>query len=214
MLVFIWYVCGFWLGRNKWSENRARTEVFNLTLIGCQWRKFVDVFAGILAVRDAKSKVEIEAFKKSVPKIMSLNHPEVLDWLITDGKLYPKSKQIKDKDKWWMELLLLTACVEVRWWMRYPLPNWSKIAFLQLLLPGFLSSSFTYVAPTVFKRRNSDVNLYRTNRPAFGSSSFSMTSSSKLSGFAISKRTSPDSMSRILNLVKSMLKTLACGSHK
>lgn len=171
------------------------------------------MFTGILTVRNTKSKVEIEAFKKTIPKIMSFNHPEVLYWLIADGKLYPKINKQRKRLTMNGELLLSKlTCVER--WLCYPSSKRPKIAFLKSLNPDFLCFKVTYVAPTVFNRRNSDVNLYRTKRPALGSSSFSMTSSSKLSGFAISKRTSPDSISRILNLVKSMLKTLACGSHK
>ena len=72
----------------------------------------------------------------------------------------------------------------------------------------------THVAPTVFNLRNSDENLYLTKRPALGSSSLSIISSSILSGFAISNRTAPVSISRILKRVKSMLYIFAPGSHR
>jgi hypothetical protein len=55
------------------------------------------MFTCILTVGNAKSKIKIEAFEETIMKIMSFDHPEVLDWFIADGKLYPKTNSKEKK---------------------------------------------------------------------------------------------------------------------
>ena len=71
---------------------------------------------------------------------------------------------------------------------------------------------YTYVAPIFLSLRNSGGNSYLTYLPALGSLEREISLAPW--GFAISNSIPPVSMSRILNLVKSILYTLDVIGHR
>lgn len=54
-----------------------------------QLRELVDVFAGVPAVWDAETKVKVEALQQVIAKIVSLNHAEVVQRLVSNCEFHP-----------------------------------------------------------------------------------------------------------------------------
>ena len=50
--------------------------------------KLVNMFTGVDAVWNAESKVKIKCLEVSVSEKVSLDHPEVLQWLVSNFELY------------------------------------------------------------------------------------------------------------------------------
>lgn len=63
------------------------TEVF-----GERW-ELVDVLAGILAAGDAEAKLKIETLEELLAEVVPLDHAEVVDGLVADGKLHPVAER-------------------------------------------------------------------------------------------------------------------------
>lgn len=51
------------------------------------------MLTGILAAGDAEAKVEVEAFEELVPKVVPLNHAEVVDRLVSHCELHPELRE-------------------------------------------------------------------------------------------------------------------------
>ena len=54
--------------------------------LGIQFGKVVDMLASVLAVRNAKSEVEVEGLEVAISEKVSLDHPEVLDRFVANGE--------------------------------------------------------------------------------------------------------------------------------
>lgn len=56
--------------------------------------KIVDMFTTVFAIWDAKTKIEIECFKRAITEKMTFNHSELVDRFATYNKFNPsKHKQ-------------------------------------------------------------------------------------------------------------------------
>ena len=75
----------------EWMSNHL------LDRLGVQLWKVVNVLHCVLALRNAKAKVEIERFEKLVPEIMTLNHAKFLDGLVAYGKIHGGAHFLQSK---------------------------------------------------------------------------------------------------------------------
>lgn len=60
-----------------------------LTIFLTELWHLVDVFASVASIGHAEAEIKIKHFEHSVAKVVSLNHPEVFDRLISDSELHP-----------------------------------------------------------------------------------------------------------------------------
>ena len=60
-----------------------------LTIFLTELWHLVDVLTGVPSVGHAEAEIKIKHLEYSVPKVMSLNHPEVLDRLVSNSELNP-----------------------------------------------------------------------------------------------------------------------------
>lgn len=58
-------------------------NILRLTLFFSYLWELVDVFTSVDTVWDAETKIKVKALQESVTEIMSLYHPEPLDFLVT-----------------------------------------------------------------------------------------------------------------------------------
>ena len=68
--------------------------------IFAQTREFVNVFARVLRVRDAKTELEVERFEQLFPEKVALDHPETVDRTVAHRELNrrPHSLQSMNSD--------------------------------------------------------------------------------------------------------------------
>ena len=51
------------------------------------------MFTRVFRVRNAESKLEIEAFEEFISEVMTFDHSKIVDWFITYSKLYPATQE-------------------------------------------------------------------------------------------------------------------------
>lgn len=55
-----------------------------LTHLTAERGELIDVFARVFAIRNTKAKIKVESLEQIVPEIVTLDHSETVQWLVSD----------------------------------------------------------------------------------------------------------------------------------